>query len=369
MHDTFFPLVTGLLLQEAVDWSVLEDEDADDEFIEFTRHHGVTALVAYYLRDVDESSETVQQLKQQLHDTALQEAAFELFRTNQLQLVLAACKEQGVQPLVIKGAALAQTHYPSPELRARCDADIFIDMGDIGRIQVVMKSLGYTVSGSIYKSHQFSCSLQAAKSLSMTFDVHWRVSNSPLFARSLSYQEALDQSIEIDADGIRGLSPDHALLLACMHRAGSAKHDPDRLIWLYDLHLLVSGMGPGEQSAFARLALDTGVQDVCLEGIARSSKYFNTELSQEAMSLLSENSYSVAGTASLKNSYPGLVLDDLRYLKSWHDRVGLLRELLLPSSSELLMKYQKKSLVWVPWLYVRYLVGGIFRWKVKQSFQ
>ena len=44
--------MTGLLLQQDADWSVLEDEEAVREFIEFCRYHGVTALVAYYLRDV-----------------------------------------------------------------------------------------------------------------------------------------------------------------------------------------------------------------------------------------------------------------------------------------------------------------------------
>jgi len=340
---------------------VLNDEGAVDDFIEFTRHHGVTALVAYYLRDVDASSEPVEGLKRQLHDKALHEAAFELFRTNQLQAVLSACREQGVRPIVIKGAALAQTHYMSPELRARCDADIFIDMGDIDRIQAVMQAQGYTISGSIYKSHQFTCNRVTAKSLSMTFDVHWRISNSPLFARSLCYQEALNQSIEIDADGNRGLSPVHALLLACMHRAGNARHDPDRLIWLYDMYLLIIGMGPEEHVAFARLALENGVQDVCLEGIARSKEYFNTELSQEALALLLDTSYSVAGTASLKNSYLGLVLDDLKKLKSWHARYGLIHELFFPSSDELLRKYNTESVLWVPWLYIRYLSNGLLQ--------
>ena len=321
----------------------------------------MTALVAYYLRDVDESAEPVQALKQQLHDIALHEVAFELFRANQLQTVLAACREQGLQPLVIKGAALAQTHYPSPELRARCDADIFIDMADIDRVQAIMQAQGYVVSGRIYKSHQFTCNLQAAKSLSMTFDVHWRISNSPLFARSLSYQEALDQSVEIDDDGNRGLSPVHALLLACMHRAGNEEHDPDRLVWLYDMYLLVTGMGAEEQLAFAYLAQENGVQDVCLEGIAKSSQYFNTGLSLEAVALLSDNSYSVTGSASLKNSYLGLVLDDLRNLKSWHARYGLIHELLFPSSDELLRKYNKESSLWLPWLYTRYLSTGLLQ--------
>lgn len=351
--------MTGLLLQQDLDWSALEDEEAVGEFIEFCRYHGVVALVAYYLRDVDESAEPVQVLKRQLHDIALHEVAFELFRANQLQTVLAACREQGVQPLVIKGAALAQTHYPSPELRSRCDADIFIDMNDIDHIRAVMQERGYTVSGSIYKSHQFTCYLQAAKSLNMTFDVHWRISNSPLFARSLSYQEALGQSVEIDADGNRGLSPVHALLLACMHRAGNEEHDPDRLIWLYDLHLLITGMGAEEQLAFARLAQENGVQDVCLQGIAKSSQYFNTGLSHDAMALLSDNSYSVTGKAGLRNSYLGLVLDDLKNLKSWHARYGLLHELLFPSSEELLRKYDKESPLWLPWLYVRYLSSGL----------
>ncbi len=344
-----------------MDWSEFVDDASLDAFIEFTTHHGVTALVAYYLRDVDASSDVVTALKQKLHDSALNDAAYDLFRTNQLHVVLSACREQGIVPLVLKGAAMAQTHYPSPELRARSDADIFIAMGDIRRIQAVMQAQGYAVSGSIYKSHQFSCGRVTDSVLRMTFDVHWRISNSPLFARSITYEDAMAQSIAIDADGNRGLSPVHALLLACMHRAGNEEHDADRLIWLYDLHLLIAGMDAHEQLEFAGLAVETGVEDVCLQGIASSAECFQTTLNRQAMELLSASS-GITDDAKHKNSsYLSLMLDDLKYLTSWRDRFGLLRELLLPSAGELLRKYQKRSALWLPWLYVRYLVGGMVK--------
>jgi hypothetical protein len=171
----------------------------------------------------------------------------------------------------------------------------------------------------------------------------------------------LDQSIRIDADGNLGLSPAHALLLACMHRAGNAEHDPDRLIWLYDLYLLIKRMGVEEQMTFARLAQEACVQAVCLEGLAKSKKYFNTGLYSEAMMLLSEDSGKITGLASFKYSYLGLVFDDLKHLPSWHARYGLIHELLFPSAAELLRKYNKESSLWLPWLYARYISYGLLQ--------
>src|SRR5215831_10265345 len=52
-------------------------------------------------------------------------AAIDALRTRELRVVLAALADARVDAVVLKGAALAHTHYPRPELRPRVDTDLF----------------------------------------------------------------------------------------------------------------------------------------------------------------------------------------------------------------------------------------------------
>ena len=82
-----------------------------------------------------------------------------------------------------------------------------------------MLDLGYRVASTVYKSHQFTVVRPAMNRYSIRFDIHWRILNSPRFARVLSFEEAFEGSREVPGmSPMRILSDSDALMLACMHR-------------------------------------------------------------------------------------------------------------------------------------------------------
>ena len=89
----------------------------DADLRERAEYHGVWPLVAGgagALRDV---------------------AAVELLRKRELLEVLRALDDAGVAPLLLKGAALAYSIYPSPVLRPRADTDLLIPDDDRERLE------------------------------------------------------------------------------------------------------------------------------------------------------------------------------------------------------------------------------------------
>jgi hypothetical protein len=144
-----------------------------------------------------------------------------------------------------------------------------------------------------------------------------------------------------------------------MHRAGNPRHDPDRLIWLYDIHLLIAGMSESELLQFAKRAVKEDVQVVCLEAIHKSRDCFATSVPENLLELLSAPSPARSIGRAFDESYLGLIIDDLRSLPGVKSRLGMILELLMPSANDLLLKYNKQNVLWVPVLFLRYLFGGL----------
>ncbi len=88
----------------------------------------------------------------------------------------------------------------------------------------------------------------------------------------------------------------HALLLACMHR-GTHRHNPyyvsgephtggDRLIWLYDLHLLAESFGEHDWQSFIARADAKGLRGICADGLATAHQCFATNVPEYAFAAL-----------------------------------------------------------------------------------
>ncbi|HKR65507.1 MAG TPA: lasso peptide biosynthesis B2 protein, partial [Thermoanaerobaculia bacterium] len=168
--------------------------------------------------------------------------------------------------------------YPSPELRPRGDTDLLIDRRDLAPLREVMRARGYDerpTSGDALAVRQHAFSRIDAFGATHVYDVHLDVANSPVFAKVLRHDELRDDAVPLPAISAiaRGLSHVHALLLACVHRV--AHHDDsDRLIWLYDIHLLRERMTDAEHERFWRLAAEREVLAVCAHSIELAETSF-----------------------------------------------------------------------------------------------
>jgi hypothetical protein len=167
-----------------------------------------------------------------------------------------------------------------------------------------------------FVSYQSSWSRTDASGNVHYLDMHWRINNSQLLARMFDYEDLVTRSLPVPGLGpsARTLDPVDALLLACVHRArhlsditrddGVIRRGGDRLIWLYDIHLLSGRMSDAQIEAFARNAAARKIRAVCLDGLQKSHESFGTSIPPRLLQALSE-AKAAEPSARLLTSGPG----------------------------------------------------------------
>jgi hypothetical protein len=208
------------------------------------------------------------------------EQGIELVRGGELRHVVDRFHVAGIPALLLKGAALAYTHYPFPFLRPRCDTDLLIRTADRAGAAELLESLGYNRMNAVERDAiftQWAFQRLCAGRVVHTVDLHWRISNRPLFRDTLSFDELQADAVPIAAIGPGAKTPCgvHSLVLASIHPV--AHHHCDWwLIWLYDMLLLGQGLSSQEWQQFLDLAATRKVSYLCKEVFRLASKHFGT---------------------------------------------------------------------------------------------
>lgn len=366
-------LVCRLLCGVPSAWPISFAAELQSEFLHYTDRHGVQPLLHAQLRSSDAGGNWPSDLRQALSDGAASQAVVDMIQEQEIVKVLKALSQSGITPLLMKGVPLAYTHYRSPHLRPRGDADMLIRRADRETAWDVLTGLGYerlnTMRGELV-SYQSSWNRLDRHGVVHAIDLHWRVNNCQIFAESVSYDELESGSVAIQALGARALGPVHALLLACMHRVAHVtaswsvndrRHYGDRLIWLYDIHLLASRMSSQELTEFARLAIDRRLTTICIDGLRHGQRCFATPLPDEVLGALSAAGPPEPSARYLDAGRLRFMVRDIRSLSNVYDRLRLVREHLFPPAGYMLKKYAVSRRAWLPILYLRRAVQGISR--------
>jgi hypothetical protein len=331
-------------------------EPVSGEMIALARRHRVHLLLA--------ERAAVAELAQERRDAA----ALEALREAELRRVLAALSAQRALPVLFKGAAMARSHYRSPELRVRSDTDMLIPAGRREEAAGVLESLGYRraveTDGELIAA-QFHYACRDRAGVSHALDVHWRISNALTFADVLSYEDVAREAVAIPGLGTHALGPCavHSLMLACLHRIA---HHPDSndLLWLYDLHLLVERLTRTEQQQFVQLAGERRVRSVCAYGLADAFNRFGGR-SGDLAARLAPSAHGVEPTAAFtapRRRPVDTLTADLRALDRWPQRLQLLREHVFPRREYMFARYGTRRSSSLPWLYMRRIVAGAPKW-------
>jgi hypothetical protein len=276
-----------------------------------------------------------------LRDAAIEAAAIETLRLDDLRDVLEALDAGGVVPLILKGTALAYELYSAPELRPRTDVDLLIDRRDLENVRQALQAIGFDermTSGDELGVRQHGFARRDRFGVMHAYDVHLDITNTAVFAGVLRYDELLARAITNEALGnnARGLSRIDALLLACVHRVAH-HYDSDRLIWLYDIHLLRESMTGDEHRAFWQLAAERRVIAVCARSIERAGEWFAGAAHHRAEEFL--DSATIARDEPSRHfldrnrSRGSLLAGDLAALPGWRARATRLWHLAFPPRS------------------------------------
>jgi hypothetical protein len=337
---------------------------APAEFLDFTRRHCLQPIVYARLRSRPDWECWPPLVRDELVRETRRQAAVDACREAAVREALAALVAHGVAPLVIKGTALAYSHYPQPACRPRDDTDLLLRACDRATAAAALAGLGYApmngVSGELI-SYQQMFVKPISGQLSHVLDVHWRVLNPQRFAGLFSYDEIAAAAVPLPAlgPGARAPAAVHALLLACVHRLAHHQ-DGDRLLWLYDIHLLAAGLSPAEHDELVRLAAEKGVARLCVAGLSAAARWCGPVLPEAQLHALAELAAQEPSEGFLHAGARRwhLLRSDLAALDGWRLRLRLLREHLFPPAAYMLRRYGISRRWVLPLLYVHRALSG-----------
>lgn len=357
--------------------ALLKGEDVPSGTIGVTVHEllqacvdeDLTGLVYERLVSCDPGDDWLA-LRDALADHAREAAATELLRKREIMSVLDSLGGEAVDPILLKGTALAYSVYSTPSSRPRCDTDLLIRRDQIDAVRRVMTARGYLAPPFSHGEVLF-CQFEMEKpddfGVNHAFDVHWKISTQPIFADVLAYDEVRAEAVPVPRLGLRARAPSpiHALLHACIHPAMHHRN-AERLIWVYDIHLLASRLSRSQLDRFVDLASARGVAAVCAHALAVATTRFGTRVSDHVMATLAGSAPGEASAAYLqpRRRWHDELISSIRDLSSWRDRLRLLREVMFPDSRYILSAYgfTESYAVLIPVLYLHRLVRGA--WKV-----
>jgi hypothetical protein len=319
----------------------------DSQLVHEAAKHGATPLIARHLRRAGATDAFANALL----DEARSMTVLDTIRERELELLLPRFAAADVPLLVIKGAALARTHYAHSSLRPRCDTDVLIERESAGRAARVLRDAGYGEepgSGGEVISRQRMWVRLDNLGIRHCIDLHWALSNRQRYAHALTFAHLWSRAVPLRDDArVRMPSRCDALLLAAIHL--TAHHSGDhRLIWLYDIHLLHGSLSPDELEATALLARERNV-DMAFDAAIALALYYFGDGRYEPFPLL------------MPPSELGTLVDDLRFTRGVRPKLRLIREHLFPPASYVLQKYSVKSRSALPALYVRRAIAASAR--------
>jgi len=336
-----------------------------EQLLDFSQEHGIVPLLHHQLQSAPSSIEVPRQLVDKLHAQATLETAAELARNHELKQVLAVLANNGIQPLLMKGTPLAYLLYPNPALRPRCDTDLLIPIADKKKTIHILAEFGYifpNATSGDFVMHQAACIKKEKTGFIHQLDVHWKISNRPYFANILQYKELIKSAVPVFELGPHAhtLALTDALLFGCLHRAGHAvSNDSNRLIWLYDIHLLCEALAPSEFEYFIAQASSLQVSTLCLDALAQTQLRFHTNLPDTVLTQIRKSSTQPEPSAHyLQGGRLTQLKCNLNSLPSIKDKLAYIREILFPPQDYMLTKYKTRNQFLLPLLYLhRFIVG------------
>lgn len=340
--------------------------DVHADILQTAERNGVTALIFHVLNANNKWTNYPDELRRRFSERTMQLVSISLLWKQEFLEVHSRLLDAKLPLLLLKGLALSYNLYPAPYLRPFGDVDVlFQDQETTEKAYKLLETAGYKrpneISGK-YIYHLLSCRKNSPTGFIFTLGLHWRINNLNYFANAYSYEEleATSQSVPQLSPEVHTLSLENALLLACLHRIA---HTPDgksnRLIWLYDIHLLANIMEEHQWTAFIDMSIRKNLAGVSVNGLLKSKKNLNTYIPDRVIDALNNHASTDPFHAMQNGSRWIFYFRIFQSMPGWTERLCFLLENLLPPSEYMLVKYNRKNIFWLPILYILRLAGGL----------
>ncbi len=145
-------------------------------------------------------------------------ARTEAFLEPTLRRLLEELGTVGVEPIVLKGAALAYTAYPDPVWRTMGDIDLLLPHGELERAKDVLRELGYLTQGADAEPDHHHLLPRYAPDWRLGVELHHHLlpESNPYL---LSLEDCWSRRRTVEIAGVRSdiLASVDALHFACLH--------------------------------------------------------------------------------------------------------------------------------------------------------
>jgi len=208
----------------------------------------IPVLCAYFSHE--ELVELVgEKLTNEILDTYHIEILQNMLLEHEFEQVLQRFNSASIPLMLIKGPALAYTVYPKAHLRTYQDIDALIHPDDLAGAHELLTQMGYVFYNE-YRADAFDEQRTgynySLKRSDIPFPVLIELHTAPhsseigtLFDRDELWNNA--NTITIFGQSVRTMSPTDHLLYLCWHYRF---HSFTRLLWLYDLVVMLRSVGP-----------------------------------------------------------------------------------------------------------------------------
>lgn len=295
----------------------------------------------------------------------------EELRASEMRRIVEVLGAAGVRAVILKGSALAYTHYPEPWCRTRADLDLLVARHQRDEAGRVLRVAGYVpgdlVSGT-WLMQQDLFERELAPGAMQLVDVHVEFTNRAFFVSRLRAADGLARAVPASFAGQHGwqLDPADALIFSCVHRVAHHSRDA-RLIWTSDIARQALACRPFEVTALLQRASEFGLAAICAHELEAARTIWGGRdgaFADEVIAALSEAGYHDASRAFLRGGrgQAGDLWLDLRALPGWSARWQLIVEHLFPPRTFMLRQpgATRRNL---PWRYARRILAGPLKWR------
>ncbi|MFQ5494598.1 MAG: nucleotidyltransferase family protein [Phycisphaerae bacterium] len=237
-------------LRPAIDW---------DRFVAAAGRRGLSGLL---LGQADRLGLSLPPpVAHSLRQRSLGVAAAELHAAAELEPVVRALHQAGIEVMLLKGAALQRTVYHRPGLRPMCDVDLLVRYRSaVDAVGVLVDQgcrLGMELVGDdFFATYYFERELMTASPTPLRIDLHARPFRPLPTARTVPDNALWSDARTVEVGKVPVRIPRVELMF--LHLAvHAAFHGCDRLLWLYDLKRVAGEAGDAmDWSLITRRACD-----------------------------------------------------------------------------------------------------------------
>lgn len=272
-----------------------------------------------------------------------------------------------VDVIVLKGALLAYTVYPSPAARIRTDTDVLVPRDQVERAVSVLKQLGYEtpyeVTGTVNPTQHMW--VFRGERPAHAIDLHWSLSQHPAFDGLFLFDSLRANAIPVEGLCARamGLCAEDAVLHACIHYFGHHQGEFRPLQWVLDVDLLWRSMDDDARARVVQRAATLQISGVVAALLEESRSLFSTPVAisdLRELQLAGESQWRTGACAESSSKLNNFIFS-LRSEPTLEARALRIWRTLVPPVEYMRERSQSTSNVALLWSYVERMVSGVYK--------